>query len=269
MHSPAITRRAGIYEYRHNPYDAVRPDLFSPVMGVDFTCSPEAQLMWVSDVRYLDEAGLTAFTASPDAVVKANILADIELIVDKSTTYRSVGPNTRTLLERTGRPAPQGPVASPTYGIYFRQRSGEPSFRACVKAMAERWAQSPGVLRVRLNLFDVPDMEAERKAGYPIKTHPKEQQYQAWIDLVISGDGVGRRLLSDSDGVAYRDHISEIHAYPVPAVYTFVYGGRPTLAGLRGYPAYEAINGLGGENQKQVNLLEWMYGPIVQGGPLA
>jgi len=26
-------------------------------------------------------------------------------------------------------------------------------------------------------------MEAERRAGYPVKTHPVEQQYQAWIDL--------------------------------------------------------------------------------------
>ena len=269
VHSPAISRRAGIYEYRHNPYDALRTDLFSPVSGVNFICDPEAQLMWVSDVRYLDEAGLAAFTASPEPAVKAKILADIELIVDRSTTYRSVGDNTRTLLDLTSRPAPQGPVGWATYGIYFRQRSDEASFRACVRAIAVRWTRTSGVLRVRMNLFDVPDMEAERKAGYPIKTHPKEQQYQAWIDLVLADDGVGKRLLSDADGVAYRDFFSEIHAYPVPAVYTFVYAGRPTLAGLRGYPAYEAIKGLGGMHQTEVGLLEWMYGPVVQGGPLA
>lgn len=269
VHSPAISRRTGIYEYRHNPYDAVRADFFSPVVGVNFSCDPEAQLMWVSDVRYLDEAGLATFTASPDPDIKAKILADIELIVDKSTTYRSVNENTRTLVDRTGRPAPQGPVPSPTYGIYFRQRADEPTFRTCVKAIAERWAKQPDVLRVRLNLFDVPDMEAERRAGYPIKTHPKELQYQAWIDLVVANEKVGKQLLAGSDGSAIREHVTDIHAYPVPALYTFVYGGRPTLSGLRGYPAYEAIHGLGGMHQTETQLLEWMYGSIVQGGPVA
>jgi hypothetical protein len=269
VHSPAITRRAGIYEYRHSPYDAVRPDVLAPVAGVSYVCDPEAQLMWVSDVRYRDEAGLAEFTASPEPAVKALILADIELIVDKSTTYRSVGENTRTLIDTTGRPAPQGPVAWPTYGIYFRQRGDEASFRRCVETIAHRWATTTGVLRVRVNLFDVPDMEVERKAGYPIKTHPVSQQYQAWIDLVISHDGVGRRLLSDADGVDYQQHVSDIHVYPVPAVYTFVYAARPTLVGLRGYAAYEAIRGLDGANQLQVGLLDWMYGPVVQGGPLA
>ena len=42
-----------------------------------------------------------------------------------------------------------------------------------------------------------------------------------------------------------------------------------TLAGLRGYPAVEAIAALGGTpKQKQVEILRWMYGDVVGKGPV-
>jgi hypothetical protein len=105
-------------------------------------------------------------------------------------------------------------------------------------------------------------MEAERRAGYPVKTHPPEQQYQAWFDLVVENDAVAGGLLSGADGVDYPRSIAAIHAYPVRVVYTSVYAGRPTLVGLRGYAAHEAIEALGAANQKDPDLLEWMYGPV-------
>jgi hypothetical protein len=268
VHSPAIARRQGVYDYRHYQFDAVRNDVFAPVAGIDFACAADAQLMWLSDVRYVDDAALATFGTSPDGEVKAQLLADIELIVDKSTTYKAVGSNARTLLDRTGTAAPQGPVGNPGYCVFFRQRSDEASFRACVQGIAERWARTPGVLRVRLSMFEVPDMEAEKKAGYPVKTHPVEHQYQAWIDLVVADERSTRFLLTPQDGTDYARHLRAIHAYPVLVVYTSVYAGRPTLVGLRGYAAYLAITELGGDNQRAASLLEWMYGPVAAGGPI-
>ncbi len=269
VHSPAIARRAGVYDYRHSQFDPVRSDIFSALSGVDYTCQANEQLMWVSDVRYRDEDALTAFGRSPAGEAKALLLADIDLIVDRSTTYKSVGANTRTLLDSTGIAAPQGPVASPSFAVFFRQRANEAEFRACLRAMAGRWAATPGVQRVRLTLFDVPDMEAERKAGYPVKTHPVEQQYQAWIDLVVQTETVAKRLLGGTQGDNEAQHLKAVHAYPVRVVYTSVYGGRPTLVGLRGYAAYEAITALGAANHEQAPLLEWMYGTVAQGGPVS
>ena len=268
-HSPAIARRDGLFEYRHYPLDPVRPDLFAPVSGIDFVAPEGQQLMWLSDVRYRDEQGMEAFGVSPPAAEKAQILNDIELIVDQSTTYKVIGSNGLTLIDRTGNPAPQGPSATPNFGVFFRQRGAEAPFRDCVRALARRWATSPGVKRLRLNLFEVPDMEAERKAGYPVKTHPQPLQYQAWIDLVIEDETHAASLTDMGGELNLSAHISTIHAYPAPAVYTFNYNGRPTLSGLRGYPAYAAIASLGAEHQKDPGLLAWMYGPVVQGGPLA
>jgi hypothetical protein len=259
-HSPTIARRDGVWEYRHYPLDPVRADLFSNLPGIDYQPGADQQLMWLSDVRYFDQAGLDAFGKSPNPEVRAQILQDIEMIVHQSTTY---------LVDKTGVAAPAGPAQAPTFGVFLRAKGDEASFRATVKAMVERWAQTAGVLRVRLALFEVPDMEAERRGGYPVKTHPLELQYQAWIDLMIEDDSVARRLMTAEDGVDYAKDIKDLHAYPSPAVYTFNYQGRPTLAGLRGYPAVEAIRNLGAEHQKDVGLLEWLYGPVAKGGPAA
>lgn len=263
-HSPAIARRAGIYEYRHYPLDPVRADLFGAVEGVEFAGVEGEQLMWLSDVRYADEAAMAAFSTSPNPQVIAQILADIEMIVDKSTTYKVIGENGRTFADTIGA-APQGPTEKPTFGVFFRQKGEEAPFRAALAAMAQRWAGTEGVLRVRLSLFEVPDMEAERKAGYPVKTHPLEMQYQAWIDLVIEDEAVARTLITAEDAAFFHT----VHAYPAPAVYTFNYDNKPTLSGLRGYMAVQAIKGLGAEHQKNVDLLEWMYGDFAAGGTAA
>lgn len=267
VHSPAISRRLGIYQYRHSPFDPVEAALFAPTPGIVLDCRRDEQIQWQSDVVYLDESWLADFTASPpDPAVLGLLLGDIELIVDKSTTYRSVGKNLHTYADRSGDPIPLGLVPSPRYGVFFRQRNGvgEEDFRVALRHMAQQWSEHPGVLRIRMNLFEVPDMEAERKAGYPVKTHPVELQYQAWIDLVLDDPGVGASLLQ-LGGVALADLVSTVHAYPVPAIYTFVFDGRPTIAGLRGFPAHDAIRRLQAENQTDPRILEWMYGPIVHG----
>ena len=266
VHSPAISRRAGIYDYRHYQYDEVDPELFGAVGGVELECPAGEQLMWNSDVRYANEAGLAAFDATPPPEVKPHLLGDIELIVHRSTTYRAVGSNARTFVDRTGDATPQGPPATPAYALFMRRRADEGPFRECVAALARRWSEFDGVLRVRMSLFEVPDMEAERKAGYPIKTHPVEQQYQATVEIVLSGRGVGRELLGARAGVDWAGAIRTIHAYPVAACYTSVYAGRPTLVGLRGYAAHQAIRALGAENQTEPGLLEWMYGAVALDG---
>jgi hypothetical protein len=268
-HSPAIARRAGVYEYRHYPLDPIRADLLAPVAEIDFAGQPDEQLMWLSDVRYADEAGLEAFGASPPPAERAQMLADIEMIVDKSTTYKVLGTNACTLVNRTGDGAPQGPALNPTFQVFFRQRGPEDAFRETLRELARDWAARDSVLRVRLSLFEAPNMEAERAAGYPVKTHPPEMQYQAWIDLVLQSEEAARALLSAAQTIALPAHVAAIHAYPAPAIYTFNYRGRPTLSGLRGYAAHAAIKSLGAEHQKSRQLLEWMYGPVAHDGASA
>ena len=266
VHSPAIARRAGIYDYRHYQYDPVRSDVLTPIDGVEFTAPALEQLMWTSDVRYRDEVALAVFDKSPTGKPKADILGDIDIIVDQSTTYRAVDENAKTYIDDTGVAMPQGPCASPTFALFIRSRSSEDQFRACLRQIAEAWSQHPGVLRLRLSLFDAPDMEKERQAGYPVKTHPVERQYQACIELTLGTVARGQSLIKQSDSIDYATHISTIHAYPVRVIYTNNYNGKPTLVGLRGYPAYQALTALNANNQRQTSLLEWMYGEVAKAG---
>ncbi|MFL2770337.1 MAG: hypothetical protein ACJZ9F_04945 [Rhodospirillaceae bacterium] len=266
VHSPAIARRAGLYDYRHYQYDPVRDDLLLPISGVEYGAPPLEQLMWTSDVRYRDEAALAIFDKSPEGKAKSDILGDIDIIVDQSTTYRAVNENAVTYVDDTGVAMPQGPCTSPTFALFIRSKSSEEEFRSCLRQIAESWSQKTGVLRLRLSLFDAPDMEKERKAGYPVKTHPVERQYQALIDLALDTVARGQALVEEEDGIDYASHISTIHTYPVRAIYTSNYNGKPTLVGLRGYPAYEALTALDAENQRQTSLLEWMYGDIAKNG---
>ena len=267
VHSPSIARRAGIWDYRHFQYDPVATDLFAPVAGIAFDAPEGEQLMWTSDVRYRDEAALAAFATSPPADILPGILGDINLIVDQSTPYNASGPHGFTIKDTTGEATPQGLPGVPTYQLFFRRRGDDDAgFRAALAELATAWALDPGVLRVRLSLLDAPDMEAERRSGYPIKTHPVELQYQAWIDLVAQTRGAARELLAAIPRLA--DHVATIHAYPVTTLCTFNYAGHPTLVGLRGYPAWDAMRGLGGYHQAQPDILEWMYGDVAKGAVL-
>jgi len=265
VHSPGIARRPGLWEYRHLQFDPVDPGLLSPVPGITLACPAHQQLMWTSDVRYLDQAGLELFGSVPSAAVKAQLLGDIDLIVDQSTTYLVLGDLARTLIDRSGQIAPQGPTPRPTISLFFRQRGEQAAFRAGMKSLAQRWAATPGVRRLRVALFETPDMEAERRAGYPIKTHPPELQYQAWIDLTVDSAAQARHLLEPADA----EFLHTVHAYPVPVVYTSVCRGRPTLVGLRGWPAFDAIQGLQAANQRHPELLQWMYGGFADPEPAA
>ncbi len=263
VHSPSIARRAGIWDYRHFQYDPVVTDLFAPVEGIDFVAPDDQQLMWTSDVRYRDEAALAVFGQSPAKEILPGILGDIDLIVDQSTTYKALDENAFTFKDETGVATPQGTPKLPTFQLFFRQKGEEAPFRAALTELAKAWAANPKVLRVRLSLFEVPDMEAERKAGYPVKTHPVERQYQAWIDLVIADKTDARELLTAKADLA--DYVHTIHAYPVTTLCTFNYDGKPTLAGLRGFPAWDALTTLGGFHQAKPEILEWMYGDVAQG----
>ena len=263
VHSPSIARRAGIYDYRHFQYDPVVADLFAPVAGIALACPAGEQLMWTSDVRYRDEAALAAFGQSPPADVLPGILGDIDLIVEQSTTYKALGAKAFTWKDETGIATPQGMPARPTFQLFFRQRGEEAPFRAAMTELVQAWAANPAVLRARLSLFEAPDMEAERKAGYPVKTHPIERQYQAWIDLVLADPARAADLLAAHPGLA--EHIHTVHAYPVTTLCTFNYAGTPTLAGLRGFPAWDALTALGGFHQADPKILTWMYGAVAEG----
>ena len=265
VHSPAISRRLGIYDYRHYQYDLVEEQLLRKINEVNYSCPINEQLMWTSDVRYENQDKLNLFDESPLGEAKTALLGDIELIVDKSTTYRAVNKNAFTFTDISEIKEPQGSYNNPAFKLFFRRKSNQIEFRKFLLSVAQEWAKKNGVIRLRLSLFDAPDMEKERKAGYPIKTHNASQQYHASIELVLNKFSTGKDLIEAKDITIFLENIKDIHTYPIKSLYTSIYNGKPTIVGLRGYPAYQAMTALNAANQKNSSLLKWMYGNIAQG----
>ena len=263
VHSPAIARRAGIHIYRHFSFGPIRTDLFPSVEGVSYDCPDAKRLTGAGHLDYVDDRALEAFYASPDERIRDLLLADINVIggpPGRTTTYRTSPGNGHTFVDVTGEPTPQGPVSQARYAVFFRQRGEQRPFRDAVRGLAERWSVGAGVRRVRLHLFDVPDMAVESARGYPIYPAPVNEHYQAWVDLVLESDRHAEALIPPDLLDDLVVEVSELHCQPVPVVYTYVWAGRPTVVGLRGYPAWELITALGADNQADPALLEWMYG---------
>ena len=171
-----------------------------------------------------------------------------------------------TFVDRDAHIPPQGPPTHPTFSLFCRSGSDEADFRLFLTAVASTWSANAAVRRLRLSVFDAPDMAAEKASGYPIKAHPPERQYQAWIDISVESEDDLAQLVDDTD---FHEHVSVLHTYPVRAIYTSNQAGKPTFVGLRGYPAYKALTAIGGYNQAHSSILRWMYGDIAQGVELA
>ena len=92
-------------------------------------------------------------------------------------------------------------------------------------------------------------MAVESGAGYPVFPAPEDEHYQAWFD-VVTDDPLALRTAFAATGAA-EAVFAAIHVQPVTVTYTYVWAGRPTLVGLRGYPAWELITELGATNQAE------------------
>jgi hypothetical protein len=269
VHSPAIARNPGIYEYSHFSFDPIRADLFAPVEGLELDCSVDEQINSVAATLFLNEADHAQSIASPPDDARPLLVADVPLIQKWTAPYYAQGPDgARTLVDTTGIAVPQGPPAQPSFGLFLRQKSDAKAFRECVNQMIQRWSTYSGVRRLRVTLLE--SNEVKQAAGdYGVKavTSNHGQPHQAWIELVIDNDHVAKQLVSKEDSQNLRRYVSALHAYPIAERYTYVYAGRPTVVGLRGYAAYQAIQEFHAVNQEDPRLLQWMYGSVVQEGP--
>ena len=268
VHSPAIARRPGIHLYRHLSWGAVYPGFLPAVAGIRYDGTEEKRVTGAGHLDYLDQRALNAFYQSPDPEVRDRLLADLHILggaPGRTTTYRTTAGNAFTFLDSTDDPAPQGVPAIPRYGVFLRARDSGPEFRATVCALARAWSRTAGVRRVRMHLFDAPDMSVESAHGYPVHPAPPDEHYQGWIDLVVDEKSLGATLPMEPEGRQLIAQIREIHVQPVEVTYTYVWAGVPTVVGLRGFPAWKLITELLADNQLDPTLLRWMYGPAVDG----
>ncbi|HEY6455450.1 MAG TPA: hypothetical protein VIY90_09250 [Steroidobacteraceae bacterium] len=270
VHSPAIARRPGIYEYRHFSFDSIRPHLFAHADGIELDCRVDEQINSLASVLFANAADHALSLAYPPDELRPLLVLDNAMIQKWAAAYDSDGPAAaHTFIDTTGIAVPQGPPARPSFALLLRQRSDVSAFRECVSSFVQRWAAHANVRRLRLTFIDAAQ-DTKSNGDYAMRNMMAEQKlwHHAWIDLVLDSEHVAMQLLSKEDAKAIRPYVSALHVYPIAERYTYVYAGRPTLVGLRGYAAYQAIEEFHAANEGDPRILRWMYGTVVQDGPI-
>jgi hypothetical protein len=263
VHSPCVARRGPLWEYRT---EWLRPidSRFAPLAaGVETDCEPGIQLQTTSDLRWLSEADMVRFHEGPNDEIRSLMTADVRELVAESTIYDVTGQICSTLIDRSGQAAPCGPVPRPTWDIFLRARVSLPDFAVQLRALAARWASDRRVVRLRFCLLQPPDPAGAQRAV--VARHPPERQYQGLIQLQTIDASGAREQLGPQGLNALGEICAAVHAYPVSDVYTWNRAGKPTLAGLRGYPAARAISAFNALQHATPGVLEWMYGLPGQG----
>ncbi|MBC7004547.1 hypothetical protein BIZ37_18455 [Photobacterium sp. BZF1] len=264
VHGVLASRMEGTYQYRQLHLGYIDPEKLynvEGIEGVELDLPLHDQPNGIAQLLYLSAKDLEAFIEC-DVTVKY-VSKDEPYLVSRNAFTMSVTPETRTFIDRNCSGLLNGASKNPRYAIAFKKQEGASvdEFRKYLtEFFAEKWSKLGDVQRLRLHLLESYEESPSTFASVS-HTWDKSKQYQAWIEVELSKDFLISSLFQQS--VDLKKYISAIHAYPVEAVYTFVYDGKPTLVGLRGYHAAEAIQAAGAENQKSEDLLEELYGKII------
>lgn len=121
------------------------------------------------------------------------------------------------------------------------------------------------MLRLRVDIF-APYVETPSSPEAVSHAWDPDKRYDATIDVAVS-DATDVAAFFASSNIS-ADKVTAVHAYPVREIYTLVYDGKPTLVGLRGYAAMQAIEEANAEFQKSSQVLKFTYGPVVDGARL-
>lgn len=264
VHSVTVARAPGLYQYRLLHLAPNRSDLWSTLEGIDRTLPDEEQPHGIAQILFLSKDDLLTFSSSE--LVTKYIHKDEQNLCDLNVTMSSSQGNSQTYSDRTKEAIPNGEIAYPSFVLCIKQADSiniEQFRQYLVERIACPGSEQNEVMRLRLHLLE-PYNESENS---PCVSHdwPQAKHYQAWIELMLRDEASVEQLFGNSKTREYARYIKTIHTFPIVARYTLVDEGKPTIAGLRGFPALQAIGQAGAENQKAPDLLETLYGKVVRG----
>lgn len=222
-----------------------------PTAGVSSRPAPEDEFHGIPEAAFATAGGLAAFQAASGLQMDDGINFLAEQIA-----YASLEDNTRTEVDRTDEPAPDGHDTWVRHLLFLRRRpevSVQELRRFVVAELTPALAASPEVLKVRRHLFEPVEVTLDHPGVGMWK--PEDRQYQAAVEVVVADAASLARLaaspawtgLAESVG----DHCEAVHAARVTRCITTKYQGQITLAGVRGVAAADVINRLGADNQRQ------------------
>jgi len=265
VHAIWAARTPGFYQYRQLHLDNVNPKLLSDLKGIETELPKEDQPSGMAHIAY-SSSFIANLLRKPFALKQAD--EDNSIFVSKNTYQQSILPLSRTIIDTINNPNTNGTLQNPRYVLAFKKNKdiNEGDFRNFLNStLCESWGKRSEVQRLRLDLLNPHNNEPISPLGVE-QTLDNDKQYQAWIELGLTKGTSLNDMFSNI--LDLNKYISAIHAYPIREVYTIVFGGKPTLVGLRGYQAAKTIEEAGADFQKTKDVLKFTYGNAINGGRL-
>ncbi len=239
--------------------------IFPALEGVDSVTAHEDQFDGIAELTFRTARDRQAWMTAA-----AILMDDEHNIFSKAIGYVTEEGNSRTYVDRIEVGDPNGRLGVVKFHVMVRQADGigVGDFR---KYMTDRFAaavtRSPHLLKFRLHLFEPPDVSRPDAAGVS-HSEPADRQYQAAFEI-----GFRDRLAmeaffaSEEYAAAVKDqakYVKRVAPFPERDPYTFVYGGKMTLAGQRGSRTAALITGIGALNQIRDDVLDLVLGKGVR-----
>jgi hypothetical protein len=242
-------------------------DFFPTTLGFNQLPPEGPPIEGVAEITFSSMQGLATLVATPTV---ARMLIDEQNVLKGAYCYLSSAGNAVTLLDRLKTNAPSGRVEG--YGVLlFLRKDSKTSlddFGALLRGeLATTLTSSDEVLKVRMHLFEPYNDQIwlSPNVSHAIDVNA---QYQGYYEIVFADAGAAKTFTQSASLAALATKIralaSGVVTYPSDSTYTLVYGGRPTVAGLRGVSAAKTLMSVGDPvNEKSLDLLRGLYGDLV------
>lgn len=218
--------------------------------GVSHRPEPEDEFHGVPEATFpsLDDLGQFQAYSHLQMEDGKNFLAE-------QLAYRSLGRNSRTVVDTSANPTPDGSDSLVRHLVFLRRRPevSEADFRRFVTdTLVASYARSPHVRKLRRHLFEEVELTLDHPDVAMFK--PVERQYQAALEVVVSQENDLAEFAASPawtdvvDGL--RSHCEAVHGVRVQRCITTKYRGQITLAGVRGIAVADVVRRVGADNQR-------------------
>jgi hypothetical protein len=250
VHGPVCARLPGQFQYWQWHVFQNEGGTFPGVKGVNGTSTEDEQFDGIAELTFKTAADRDTWFKA------AGILMDDEHnLFRKAIGYVTAENNSTTYVDRIEVGDPNGPQGLVRFHVLVRQADGVgvAEFR---KYLTDRFAaalvKSDRLLKFRLHLLEPPDLSRPDAAGVA-HAEPRELLYQAAFEIGFRNRLDMEAFFASAEYAAAVEqqgrYVKQVSPFPERAPYTFVYGGKMTMAGRRGSRTAELITDLGATNQ--------------------
>jgi hypothetical protein len=258
IHGAVCARLPGQFQYWQLHVGHNVGGMFPAIQGVDMVTPPQSQFDGIAELTHKSVKDRnTWFTAA------AVLMDDEHNIFSKAIGYVTDPGNSITYFDgiENGAPNCNQPPDLIKYHVMVRMKGGVSAadFRKFMTGtFAPAVMKSDKVLKLRLHLFEPPDLSRPDAAGVA-HSEPVEENYHAAFEIAFANH-LDQELFFASGEYAnavknIAKYVKNIFPFPERYAATFVYDGKITLTGMRGSRGAELITSLGATNQLKEDIL--------------